>query len=86
MISKYLHHQNEISLVISDMGLPKLGGYEAFKKLKTYNPRVKAILASGYLEPHQRFEIFKGGVIDFIQKPYLPENVLKKVHEILNPA
>jgi len=84
MINTYLRHQREISLVISDMGLPKLGGYEAYKKIKAVTPQVRMILASGYLEPNVKSEIFKGGVKDFIQKPYLPDEVLKKVRDALS--
>jgi len=84
MITQYVLNKENISLVISDMGLPKVGGYEAFKKIRSVDPSAKVILASGYLEPNVKSEILKSGARDFIQKPYSPEEVLKKVREIID--
>jgi len=41
----------EISIVISDLGLPKLPGDELIVKIKAIRPDVKCILATGYLTP-----------------------------------
>ena len=61
MIRKYSRHREEIELIISDIGLPKLDGFEAFKRIKETDPGVRVILASGYLEPHAKSEILKAG-------------------------
>ncbi len=54
-------HRDEIGLVVCDLGLPKLGGREVFMKMKQCKPSVRAIVASGYLEPAMRSEILKAG-------------------------
>jgi YesN/AraC family two-component response regulator len=33
------------------MGLPKLGGWDAFNIMKELHPSVKVVFASGYLDP-----------------------------------
>jgi two-component system cell cycle sensor histidine kinase/response regulator CckA len=73
-----------IDLIVSDMGLPKISGYDLFLEMKSKNPRVKMILASGYLEPDVKSEILKAGVKDFIQKPYSRDVLLKSVRDILD--
>ena len=73
-----------IALVLSDMGLPRLDGYEMFQRLKELEPEVKVILAGGYLEPNLKSKIFRAGVKDFVQKPYLPAHLLKKVREAID--
>lgn len=80
----YTRHKDEISVVLSDMGLPKLGGWEAFQKMKEINPRVKSILASGYLDPNLRADMIKAGAKDFVQKPYIPEIILARIREVIN--
>lgn len=80
----YSRRKGEIALVVSDLGLPKIQGDELFKNVKEMNPKVKAIFASGYLEPHLKSELLKAGVKDFIQKPYVPTEILKKVRETLD--
>ncbi len=83
-VEVYSQAKDKIALVLSDMGLPKLGGWEAFQKMKQVNPRVKAILASGYLDPNLRTEMIKSGARDFIQKPYIPDQILRRVREVID--
>lgn len=78
-------HRNEIGLVVLDLGLPRLGGREAFLKMKESKPGVRAIVASGYLEPTMRSEILKAGVIDTIQKPYDFADLVAKIRSIMGP-
>ncbi len=79
-------HSNEIAVVLSDLGLPKLGGWEAFLQMKAINPRVKAILASGYFDPELKQEIIKSGAKHFVQKPYQPPDVLIKIRQLIDVA
>jgi two-component system, cell cycle sensor histidine kinase and response regulator CckA len=78
-------HSDEIGLVVCDLGLPRLGGREAFLKMKESRPGVRAIVASGYLEPTIRSEMLKAGVIDTIQKPYDFNDLLAKIRSIIAP-
>ena len=80
----YSLRKSEIALLLSDLGLPKIQGDELFKNVKVMNPKVKAIFASGYLDPNLKNELLKAGVKDFIQKPYVPAEILKKVRETLD--
>lgn len=82
-VRMYREHMAEIDVVLSDMGLPKLGGWEAFQKMKEINPNVQSILASGYLDPVLRGEMIKAGAIDFIQKPYVPEIILERIRGVV---
>ncbi len=76
--------RNEIKLVVSDMGLPMLTGYDLFLEMKRINPEVKMVIASGYLEPELKAEIFGAGVKEFIQKPYAPQFLLNSIRTILD--
>jgi PAS domain S-box-containing protein len=78
-------HCDEIGLVVCDLGLPRLGGREAFLKMKESRPGVLAIVASGYLEPAIRSEMLKAGVIDTIQKPYDFNDLIAKIRSIIGP-
>jgi two-component system cell cycle sensor histidine kinase/response regulator CckA len=82
----YNSHQDEIALVFADMGLPILSGWEAFLKMKELNPSVKVVLGSGYLDPHAKSELLKLGVKDFLQKPYTPETILRKIRAVLEQS
>lgn len=76
----YEKHASEISVVLSDMGLPKLGGWEAFRRMKEINPAVCCILASGFFDPDLRSDMIKEGALDFVQKPYVPNVILSHIN------
>lgn len=78
-VEMYEKHAHEISVVLSDMGLPKLGGWEAFRRMKIINPSVRCILASGYFDPDLRADMIKEGALDFVQKPYVPNVILSYI-------
>ena len=82
-VDQYRLHQQQISLVLSDMGLPKLGGWEAYLQMKEINPNVKTIMASGYFDPKMREEMMRAGALDFVQKPYVMNEVLQKIHDAI---
>ena len=83
-IAQFEQHRNRISLVLTDMGLPKRDGSEVVAALKSKDPNVKVIIVSGYLEPHYKAELLKSGAKDFVQKPYVPDQVLKKIRKVLD--
>ncbi|HKP04368.1 MAG TPA: ATP-binding protein [Chthoniobacterales bacterium] len=84
-VALFESNRDEIGLVVCDLGLPRLGGREAFLKMKESKPGVRAIIASGYLEPVIRSEMLKAGVIDTIQKPYDFNVLLEKIRSVLGP-
>lgn len=84
-VEMYQRHHPQIDLVIADLGLPKLGGWEAFLKMKAINGSVRALFASGYLDPDLRNNILRHeGPLDFIQKPYVPNEIFRKVERLLH--
>ena len=80
----YKKQFKNISLVLSDMGLPKLSGTDEFALLKKINPNVKVIFASGYISIETKSELLKQGAKGFILKPYNLNEVLQMVREVLN--
>ena len=78
-------NRDDIGLVVCDLGLPRLGGREAFLKMKESKPAVRVIIASGYLEPAIRSEMLKAGVLDTIQKPYDFNVLLAKIRSVIGP-
>jgi len=77
-------NKEKIALVLTDLGLPKLDGAAVFTSMKEIDPNVKIILASGYLEPNLKSNLLRSGAKDFIQKPYSPNLVLRKIREVLD--
>jgi PAS domain S-box-containing protein len=83
-VRAYTQHADRIDLVVTDLGLPKLSGWQAFRRMRQLKPEVKVIVATGYLEPMLKSEIAESGVSEFIQKPYRPQEIFRKVREVLD--
>ncbi|HEX8678442.1 MAG TPA: response regulator, partial [Chthoniobacterales bacterium] len=79
-------NRDAIGLVVCDLGLPRMGGRDVFMKLKEMKPSVRAIVVSGYIEPAQRSEILKAGVIDTVQKPYDFGELVNKIQSVIGKA
>ncbi len=80
----FKRHQNDIALVLSDLGLPKLNGFGVFEQVTRMKPTVKFIIASGYIDPSDKAAILNSGAKAFIQKPYVPDEMLRKIREVLD--
>ncbi len=85
-IDLYQRHGHEIDIVLMDLGLPKVTGYEVIRAMKKQNPGVNIIVTTGYIEPELKSELFGAGVKDYIQKPYLVTNVLLRIADYLKTA
>jgi two-component system, cell cycle sensor histidine kinase and response regulator CckA len=80
----FREHNRSIDLVLTDLGLPGISGKEEFEKLKEINLEVKVIMASGFFEPDVKSELFKAGIKGFIQKPYVPDEILRVIRCVLD--
>jgi PAS domain S-box-containing protein len=76
-------HGGRIDLLLTDVVMPGLNGYELAEELRGMQPGLKVLYTSGYTEVSEPLrELQKAGVA-FIQKPYAPLALAQKVREVL---
>ncbi len=77
-------HKGEIDLLLTDVVMPKIGGRELCKQLQQLRPATKVLYSSGYTDN----AIVHHGVLDpgtaFLQKPYSPISLARKVKDVLD--
>jgi PAS domain S-box-containing protein len=78
-VETFFRHKDEISVVILDLGLPKLNGWEALQKMRKADPTLKPILASGYISHEMESAMANGELSALVMKPYRPNEILEKV-------
>ncbi len=83
-IEIFSQSKDEIDLVVLDLIMPKLGGKEAFFRLKEIDPDVKVLFTSGYSENGQAYEILELSAEGFMQKPFPLREFAEKIREILD--
>ena len=76
-------HGDRIDLVILDLVMPHMDGSTAFDRIKAVRPDIKVLLSSGYSINGRAHDIMRRGCDGFIQKPFNPVQLSKKLKEIL---
>jgi CheY-like chemotaxis protein len=71
-LEMYAQNKENISLVILDMIMPKMGGKETLEQLVKNYPEVRVLIASGFYQHGNIEELLNLGAKGFIQKPYNP--------------
>jgi len=76
-VNVFREMKDDISLVILDMIMPKMGGSEVFQALRTINEDVKILLCSGYSKNGFAGidELLKRGAVGFIQKSFSRQTI-----------
>ncbi len=82
-VNLYKQHMDEIKVVLTDMGLPALGGWEVLEEVLKMNPKAHVICASGFLDSTIRDEMIRAGAAEFIQKPFVYEKLLTLIRRLI---
>lgn len=77
-------HQENISLILTDLGLPGISGLDVSQQIRQIKPDVQIILATGYLDPEMKSESIKKSINKILAKPYEPKEVLKAIRQVLD--
>jgi len=82
-VSLFRDHASEISVVLLDLTMPRMGGEETFEEIRRQSPKARVILTSGFSE-QEVAKRFKGKkVAGFLQKPYQASALKEKLREVL---
>ena len=78
-----LMQEKEFELVVSDLKMPGMSGLEVLKTVKILQPEIPVIIITGYSTVDTAVEAMKNGAIDYIAKPFSPEQLIEKVEKAL---
>ena len=70
-------------LITLDITMPEMDGLEALKRIKEQNPDQKVLMVSAAGQNEKVLEALKLGALDFIQKPFEPDIVIKTIQKAL---
>ena len=83
-VEVYHLHRLEIDVVLLDVGLPKLTGWDVLLKMKEDNPDVRVVIATGYLAPKMKTDMLRIAVKHFVDKPYVLDELLETIQSLID--
>jgi PAS domain S-box-containing protein len=72
-----------VDLVLMDIRLPDMNGYEATRQIKQRKPDIKIIAQTAYAASDEKQKAFDAGCIDYISKPTKQELLLSMISKHL---
>ena len=79
---KVFYSTKGISLIILDVMMPKLDGYEVLKTIRN-DSKVPIILLTAKGEENDQLKGFVSGADDYIQKPFSPKILVARINAVL---
>jgi PAS domain S-box-containing protein len=76
----------DIDLVLMDLKMPVMDGYEATRKIKAFRPFLPVIALTAYSHDSDRHKAFTAGCDDFVSKPFNKAELMGKIRAKLRPA
>ena len=68
-------------LVLLDINMPEMDGYEVAERIRTIAPKVLIFFLTDRTEKNDRLKGFSLKAIDYLAKPFYPEELLARIEE-----
>ncbi|TYO99005.1 winged helix family two component transcriptional regulator [Geothermobacter ehrlichii] len=81
-----LLQREQVSLLVLDLMLPGISGYEVCRRLRTGNPRLPVLILSARAEERDRVKGLALGADDYLIKPFSLDEFLLRVRGMLKRA
>jgi len=73
-----------IGLVILDLTMPALSGRDVLRRILAIDPKMRILISSGHQIPNDGNQLRSLGRIEFVPKPYRPDELARSVRSILD--
>jgi two-component system, cell cycle sensor histidine kinase and response regulator CckA len=79
----FRQQHRRIDLVIMDLNLPQVDGFQLLHQLKNIVPEVKVIIASGFIGREEMEKFWRAGVAGLIHKPFRAAQLQAVINNVL---
>jgi two-component system, cell cycle sensor histidine kinase and response regulator CckA len=84
-LDAYHAHRAELQLVITDVVMPKLSGFELYESIRGEARALPVLFTSGFPAPNFRKTVGKDPRVAFVTKPWTASELLAEVRGLLSP-
>lgn len=79
-------NNNNIDIIIMDLGLPNMNGIEATKQIRSSNKDVKIIILTSHNDEKEVLNSLKAGANAYCSKEINPQRLIQVVHSVADGA
>ncbi|GEM_PF-683016 len=80
---EYCRKNSRIDLILTDIRMPIMNGYEATQEIKQLRPEIPIIIQTAYTMAGEKEKCFKAGCNDYITKPINAEELINLISKYL---
>lgn len=73
-----------VGCIVTDLALPGMSGIELLRKSREFGWTIPVIVLTAFGDVQTVVSAFRSGVHDFLEKPFLPQRLIKSVSECLS--
>ena len=79
MIAMEMLKQETVSLVVSDLKMPRMDGFSLLAHIMECYPDIPVVIITGYSTPEMERLAREGGAVGYIGKPFMIEDLARKI-------
>jgi len=76
--------EKEFGLILLDLHMPGVDGMEVLRRVRENRPDIRIIILTAFGTIELAVEAMKLGAVDFIQKPFVPEQIRERVARVMS--
>jgi DNA-binding NtrC family response regulator len=76
--------EKEFGLILLDLRMPGINGMELLRQTREIRPEIRVIMMTAYGTIESAVEAMKLGACDFIQKPFVPDEIRDLVSRVMD--
>lgn len=78
--------QNLCDLVISDVNMPGMDGYQLLRRIAAENPQLPVLIMTAYGSISNAVQAIRNGAVDFLEKPFSTDKLKGIVEKYVKPV
>ena len=71
--------KDTISLVVTDLKMPRMDGFALLAHVVEHYPEIPVIIITGYSTPTMKKSAQEGGAVGYIEKPFMMKDLAKRI-------
>lgn len=76
--------KKKFGILLLDLRMPGMDGMEVLRRVREIRPDIRVIILTAYGTIESAVEAMKLGAVDFIQKPFSPDEIRELVSRVMN--